>query len=314
MAFALIKWYARFCFLIYCRKLIVTRAEWLHSKGPILFAANHPNSFLDGIILTTLAKHRVYSLARGDAFQKIHFEKILRWFNLLPVYRTSEGVENLAHNYTTFAACEEVFKKQESVLIFSEGSCINEWHLRPLRKGTARLALRAWENGIDLTVIPLGYNYSSFRSIGKTIHLHLGTPINKQLVLEQATEGKQLVQFNGLLQAQLEQLVYEFPANGEKHAATFLSPLPFFIRLLFTPVALAGAALHAPLYFLMKKITGTYFDNDHFDSVFTALLMLGYLLYWPLLTFCAFLFGGMPLALTFFIFLPFSAWVYNQVK
>ena len=93
---------------------------------------------------------------------------------MLPVYRVSEGVENLEHNYTTFDACEKLFEKNKIVLIFSEGRCINEWHLRPLKKGTARLALTAWQHNIPLKVLPLGINYSSFRKFGKNMHLNFG--------------------------------------------------------------------------------------------------------------------------------------------
>jgi 1-acyl-sn-glycerol-3-phosphate acyltransferase len=109
--FQLVKLYARLCIKIYCRKIIINKPGYLKAKGPLLFAANHPNSFLDGVILTTLLEENLYSLARGDAFKKPWHKKILLWLHQLPVYRTSEGVENLEHNYTTFEACQEVFKK-----------------------------------------------------------------------------------------------------------------------------------------------------------------------------------------------------------
>src|SRR5689334_1434347 len=113
---------------IHCRKVIINRPEVLKMEGPLLLACNHPNSFLDGVVLTTLFDHPVYSLARGDAFRKGLVDRILRRIRLLPVYRTSEGVENLEHNYTTFAACQDSFRKKGIVLIFSEGLCENEWH------------------------------------------------------------------------------------------------------------------------------------------------------------------------------------------
>src|SRR5689334_8426071 len=147
---------------IYCRKILINIPEVLKDKGPLLLAANHPNSFLDGMILTTLFDEPVYSLARGDAFKQKRVDRILRSLQLLPVYRTSEGVENLGHNYTTFAACRETFEKGGIVLIFSEGRCENEWKLRPLKKGTARLAITSWEKNIPLRVIPTALNYSSF--------------------------------------------------------------------------------------------------------------------------------------------------------
>ena len=133
--YSLIKLYARLAIKIYCTKIIINKPEVLLQKGPILLACNHPNSFLDGVILTTLFDAPVYSLARGDAFKNSRVNKLLRGIKLLPVYRTSEGVENLEHNYTTFASCRQAFDEKSIVLIFSEGRCENEWHLRPLRKG-----------------------------------------------------------------------------------------------------------------------------------------------------------------------------------
>ncbi len=169
--------YARLAIKIYCRRIVINKPEVLKAKGPLLLAANHPNSFLDGIILTTLFDEPVHSLARGDAFKHRWINKLLRRMRLLPVYRTSEGVENLEHNYTTFAACQEAFKENGIVLIFSEGRCENEWHLRPLKKGTARLAISSWQKNIPLNVIPVAFNYSSFKSFGKEVHLFFGETI-----------------------------------------------------------------------------------------------------------------------------------------
>src|SRR5690606_37336297 len=120
-----------------------------------------------------------------------------------------EGVENLDHNYTTFAACQELFKQNKIVLISSEGRCINEWHLRPLKKGTARLAMSAWAKNIPLKVLPLGINYSSFRTFGKIVHLNFGEFISKDDIQEELSSGKALIGFNDALRNQLSGLVYE---------------------------------------------------------------------------------------------------------
>src|SRR5690606_37412830 len=108
--YGLLKKYARFAIRIYCRKIMVNRPEVLQEKGPLLLACNHPNSFLDGMILATLFQQPVYALARGDAFRLRGMNRFLRKLRLLPIYRTSEGTEILGPNYTTFDACREVFK------------------------------------------------------------------------------------------------------------------------------------------------------------------------------------------------------------
>lgn len=315
MLYRSIKAYAKIALLFYCRTVVVNQPAWLQAKGPLLLACNHPNSFLDGIILTTLFRENVYSLARGDAFRKPWHGRLLRRLHLLPVYRTSEGVENLEHNYTTFDACKEVFRKGGIVLIFSEGRCINEWHLRPLRKGTARLATSAWEEGIDLTVVPVGFNYNTFRNFGKNLLLQFGKPIDRDEVVRHRTDGRMFLTFNELLQRGLQELVLEIdPADQATIRKRLSFPIPFWKRcLLFMPAAV-GFLLHAPLYFTAKGLTKFYFDNDHFDSVLASLLVLAYPFY-LILSFClaAAFFTWMP-ALLLFGMLPFTAWSLVQLK
>ena len=315
MFFPLLKAYARFALRLYCRKVVINKPEWLQASGPLLIAANHPNSFLDGIILTTLFQKPIYSLARGDAFKQKKWNRLLRALHLLPVYRTSEGVENLSHNYTTFDACKNVFARNGIVLIFCEGRCINEWHLRPLKKGTARLALSAWEKGLDVTVLPLGFNYSPFRKWGKTVHLNFGTPLSKESITSLDTEGKQLLQFNAQLKSSLRSLVYEIKA-GDKATLkqTFFVPASAFKLFILAMPAAAGWLLHAPLYYSAREITGIYFDNDHYDSVVASLLTLAYPLYLLLLAFITAYFLGWLAALVLLIALPITAWAGLQWK
>ena len=287
----------------------------LQAKGPLLLAANHPNSFLDGILLTTLFDQPVYSLARGDAFKNKWANRFLRQLQLLPVYRTSEGTENLEQNYTTFASCIEVFEKGGIVLIFSEGWCENEWHLRPLKKGTARLAITAWESGIPLQVLPVGFNYSSFKSFGKAVHLLFGTPFNHHIVDEWPTHGKQLLAFNNELQQQLQPLVYEMAPDDSEKVRTLFKPVMSPIKkvTLLLP-ALAGFILHAPLFFGLKALTALRFSNSgHYDSVLTSLLIWVYPLYLLLLVMLVLLAVG-PAAILLVLISPFTALALMQWK
>ena len=314
MFYALLKIYARFAIKIYLRRIVINNPEVLKKKGPLLLAANHPNSFLDGMIITTIFDHPVHSLARGDAFKRKWVERILRSIQLLPVYRTSEGVENLNHNYATFAACQETFEKKEIVLIFSEGRCENEWHLRPLKKGTARLAITAWENGLLLEVIPTAFNYSSFRKFGKEVHLYFGNAIDESLIMQEETEGKKLLRFNELLNEQLEKMVYEIdPSDKRKIEKTFSIKKTKSFFLLSIP-GLIGTIIHAPLFFPCKWFTDLKFKNsNHYDSVQTSLLVLLYPFYLILVAIIAFAFD--PLYSLFaFIILPLTAWCAVQVK
>ena len=185
-------------------------------------ACNHPNSFLDGVILDILFEQPIYALARGDVFKKPLYARLLASLKLLPVYRTSEGVENLSENYKTFDACIAIFKKDGIVQIFSEGKCINEWKLRALKKGTARLAIASWDQNISLRVLPVGINYSSFRRFGKNVFINLGDMIEKKDIVMNSSDGIRHQAFNNLLEHQLKQLVFEINKNDTKRMQQLL--------------------------------------------------------------------------------------------
>lgn len=314
MFYFLLKIYARLAVKVYCRRIVINKPEVLKTGGPLLLAANHPNSFLDGILLTTLFDHPVHSLARGDVFRNKWINQFLRSLQLLPVYRTSEGIGNLEHNYTTFAACQKTFETDGIVLIFSEGRCENEWHLRPLRKGTGRLATTAWRTNIPLKVVPVAFNYSSFKKFGKEVHLLFGDTITVDLIDREASPAKQLLQFNALLRTQLKHLVYEINENDKfklKNVFSIKKDRSFYPLLL---PAIAGYLAHAPLFYFCKLITGLRFrQNSHYDSVLVSLLVISYPFYLGAIGVA--IYFTQPLWVLFTILLlPFTAWACGQVK
>ena len=313
MVYFLLKLYARLAIKVYCKRIVINKPSVLQNSGPLLLACNHPNSFLDGMILTTLFDEPVYSLARGDAFKKRWIDRLLRRLQLLPVYRTSEGVENLGHNYTTFDACRRTFEEKGIVLIFSEGRCENEWHLRPLRKGTARLAVASWKQGIPLQVLPTALNYSSFGKFGKEVHIYFGEAIDSSKVLVQETEGKQFLNFNEQLHEQLRLHVYEIsPADRSKVRQIFsIAPRPSLYLLLIP--ALVGWVLHAPLFYACKLAAAKMKKTGHYDSVLHSLLLALYPVYIVavvLLSVALFSFYSLFLL----IVMPLTAWACVQVK
>jgi len=304
---------AKLAIHFYCRRITINDKKWLNEKGPLLIAANHPNSFLDAIIVSTLFKRPVYALARGDAFAGKFFTIILTSLHMLPVYRLTEGAENIERNYSTFEACLKLFEEDKIVLIFSEGRCVNEWHLRPLKKGTARLGFDAWENNIPLKILPLGINYSSFRFYGKNIILNFGNVILKEDFIFHS-KGKAINEFNEKLNAQLSTLVYEIDKNDlsklKEHFWFNNSALKNLI--LFIPAAI-GFIINSPLYFLFHLIIKNR-SKDHYDSVMTGLLFLFYPLYVLAITLVVLFLTGSLYSLLLLVLMPFSVWSYLQLK
>ena len=315
LLYKFLKIFARLSIHLYCRKLVIDRPEFLSKKGPLLLAANHPNSFLDSVIIDTLFKRPVWSLARGDVFTKPLYVKLLTALKILPVYRTSEGVENLSENYKTFEDCLQIFKEDGIITIFSEGKCINEWHLRPLKKGTARLAMKAWESGIPLQVLPVGINYSSFSRFGKNVFIHFGDPICTTHINLDEPDGYRHLAFNQQLEAQLKQLVWEIPKNDLRLQKQRLDiPLPKIRKIFLFLPALIGAVIHAPIVLPIKTFTRKRTrDNDHYDSVMVGLLFFAYPLYLLAIVLSTGIFFNWYIAISLLILLPFTAWSFVQL-
>lgn len=316
MLYGFVKIIARAALKFYCRDLQLNNASLLKCDGPLLLAVNHPNSFLDAIILCTIFNKPVYSLARGDAFNGKLITKILFSFNMLPVYRVSEGVENLEDNYKTFDACKEIFKLNGIVLIFSEGKCINEWHLRPLMKGTARLAISSWADGIPLRVLPIGINYNSFEKFGKNIRMFLGEFITADDLDMTDGPGKSIQAFNSKLREQLSPFVFEIAkADKEKLHSTFYVPQSKLKKILLFLPSIAGWFLHAPIYYPIKKIIFKKTNStDHFDSVIIGILFLAYPIYVCMVTWMLFIFIGQWYLVLLLLIFPATALAHLQLK
>jgi 1-acyl-sn-glycerol-3-phosphate acyltransferase len=316
LLYSFVKIIARLALPVYCRDLAINRKELLKHKGPLLLAVNHPNSFLDAIILCTLFDGTVYSLARGDAFKNKTAAKFLALFKMFPVYRVSEGVENMEENYKTFELCKNIFRQNGIVLIFSEGRCINEWHLRPLKKGTARLAISSWEEGIDLKVLPVAINYSSFKKFGKNIKMFFGDMITKEEIDYTDTHGNAIKQFNDNLKLQLSKHIFEIE-TGDKaalHKAFYVQQPGLKKILLFIP-ALIGLLVHAPLYYLTKWLGDHLIKEEgHDDSKLIAFLFILYPLFLVLYGFLLYFLTGSQLSSISLLLLPFTAWSYTQIK
>jgi 1-acyl-sn-glycerol-3-phosphate acyltransferase len=316
LLYNVLKVIARLAIRIFCRKIVINKPDLLTIKGPVLLACNHPNSFLDSILLDTLFHQPVWSLARGDAFKNKTIRRILTALKILPVYRTSEGVENLSENYKTFEACIALFRQKGIVTIFSEGKCINEWHLRPLKKGTARLAVKAWEEGIPLTVLPVGINYSSFTRFGKNVFINFGEIITSHDINSTAADGLKHQTFNAKLNQQLAKLVIEIPKNDRRAlSAAFIIKIGLYKKMLLIVPAVIGWLLHFPLYIAVKKIVWKKtHDNDHFDSVMFGVLFFTYPLYVIGVSFLAVAIIESWWPLLLFVLMPCTAWCLTQVK
>jgi len=288
----------------------------LKEKGPMILACSHPNSFLDAVLMDILFEKPIWSLTRGDAFLNKRITKLFYKLKMLPVYRPSEGVENLSENYKTFDSCIDLFKQGEIVLIFSEGICVNEWHLRPLKKGTARLAYKCQQENIPLKILPVGINYSSFKRFGKNLFVNFGTIFTANDFDRTLSDGAWNQVFNNKLEQELHPLVFEIEKKDKKKQKELLEIKPSLLTsiILVIPAAI-GWLFHAPLYLPIKYwVYKKYNDTGHLDAMQIVLPLFIYPFYLLLVTFLLFFTLNSYWVFLLMIILPFTAWSYVQVK
>lgn len=165
---------------IFFKRIHFSGMENIPRDKPIIFASNHANAFMDAIVPAVFIKPEVYFLTRSDVFNTPLKSKILRGMNLLPIYRLQEGAENLHKNEEAFGDCYKVLARKKSLIIYSEGNCIQEKRLRKLKKGTARIAFGAAnfnQHKNDLLIIPTGINYNKPSQFRSDIHIRFAKPI-----------------------------------------------------------------------------------------------------------------------------------------
>lgn len=316
MLYATLKVIVRLAAKIFCRKIVINNRQLLKENGPMILACSHPNSFLDAVLMDILFEKPVWSLTRGDAFLNKKVNNVLFKLKMLPVYRPSEGVENLSENYKTFDTCIELFKRNAIVLIFSEGLCENEWHLRSLKKGTARLAYKCQQENIPLKILPVGINYSSFKRFGKNLFVNLGNIFTVNDFDKNLSDGSWNQVFNTTLQQELRPLVFEIEKeNKAKQEELLKIRIPLLTKIFLAVPAAIGWVAHAPLYLPIRYwVHKKYNNSGHVDSMQIVLSLLIYPFY--LLLFTILLFFILKTWLVFFmlIILPFTAWSYVQLK
>lgn len=306
MIYTLLKLPIRLALRIFCVDIELVNPHFHSEKGPLLLVANHPNSFLDAIIIASRFSEPVYFLARGDAFRKPWHRFLLGLLHMIPVYRLSEGRENLHLNEHAFKKSQELLAQQKIVLIFIEGICLNTHELQPFKKGAARIAITAVNQNLPLQVMPVSISYNSFTRIGKSVRVALSKPLVARDLLPNEQEAINMQDFNREIFTRLNSMI-KLPELYQRKSTVFLHPL-----------SLLGYFLHMPVYRLIKNLVRTKTRKTVFyDSVLFGVLLLAYPLYLLLLlTLMIFVHLPFYIILTVILIHPLSAWtaVHNKIK
>ncbi len=178
---------ARITLKTFFRKIYISGVEKLPIDKPVILAANHPSAFLEPCILATFLPRPLYFMVRGDFFQKALFRTLLMSLHMIPIYRLKDiGIKGVKNNFSSLDYTYDLLKQKKTILILAEGGTVQEKRLRPIQKGTARMALGAIEKypDLDVHIVPVGVNYTAANQFRSVAMLELADPIIVQNFLK----------------------------------------------------------------------------------------------------------------------------------
>lgn len=198
----------------YFKQWQVANYEKIPHKGPVLFAANHQNAFLDALALLFAQPRNVYFLVRANIFANPIARFWLESLRMLPIYRVRDGLRSVAKNDEIIDKSVDILSEGiDPLLVFAEGNHNLKRSLRPLQKGIARIAFAAMEANnfeLNLAVVPVGLYYGRHTRFRSDMLINFGDPIyvKEYIPLYKENANKAYIQLVSDLQAKLDEVVF----------------------------------------------------------------------------------------------------------
>ena len=172
----LIRLFAR---LYYPRTLVLGK-ENLRLSGANIVVANHPNTLIDPLCTAFRLDKPLFYLANAGLYKYVFMQKLLNFLYAIRVERPQDINGGKVNNQEAFAAAIAKLSTGYSIFIAPEGTSEMDRRLRPLRTGTARIALQAEaEHGfsLGLRILPIGLTYSRPEESGSRVVVCAGAPV-----------------------------------------------------------------------------------------------------------------------------------------
>ena len=197
---------------VYFRSIETRHRDRVPRRGPLLLVANHPASFTDVVVLALAIPRRLHFLAMAPIFKPWIRGFALRLCGTLPVYRRQDDPTQLHRNEDTFRACHALLDAGGAVLIFPEGTSLEDRRIVKLKTGAARIALgqeaRPGQEG-RLTLLPVGLHFAERTGFWTEVVASVGRPIELSPFRERAREDEAAAvrELTEHIQAVLERLI-----------------------------------------------------------------------------------------------------------
>src|SRR5216117_1858463 len=192
--YRLVRATARFWLWFFFKSVDVRHPERVPDAGPVLLCINHPNNFIDSLLVGAAVGRKVHYLATAGLFRRRLVARFLRACGAISVYRRQDdprtcrrpptvgaGLADPAtteKNADTFAACAAALAEGRVIAIYPEGTTHAEARVQRIKIGRARIAL-AWEaaHSRTLTLLPVGLTFEARKSFRARVLVSFGPPL-----------------------------------------------------------------------------------------------------------------------------------------
>ncbi len=180
LLYRFLKPYVRLSYRAYYNRFAVRNSHLVPAKGPVIFAINHQNAFMDALAVAISTKRNPWFIARAGIFKSSTARFWLNLLQLLPIYRFRDGHAQMKKNDEAMSRVRNLLHENQAILIFPEGNHNRNWALRPLQKGIARMAFdfeteTDWSSGLQ--IVPVGLQYEEHLHSHSELLVSYGKPI-----------------------------------------------------------------------------------------------------------------------------------------
>lgn len=166
--------------VFYRRRLVLGR-EHLRFDGPAIVIVNHPSTLMDVLNPALEICQEMFFLANYGLFRHPVSRWLLTRLFCIPVMRSEDvrpGEER--DNSQAFEASFQHLERGGVLFIAPEGTSWMNRFVRPLKTGTARIALEAearngWQLGVK--IVPIGLSYSAPHRFRSEVVVNAGPPV-----------------------------------------------------------------------------------------------------------------------------------------
>ncbi len=197
MLYRIVRPFATIAFKIYFKKIYYFGEENIPVDKPLLVVSNHPTAFFEPCLLACVFPQvEFYYVTRADVF-KSRYKKMLEGLHMAPIYRFRDGYASLKNNQTALAYWYKLLNEGKKILVFPESTTTTQRRMKPMQKGTARIAFGSLETNeeLDLHILPIGFSYSAPHEFRSEVMIRVGRalPLRDYRALSAVNQNKAVV-------------------------------------------------------------------------------------------------------------------------